>query len=69
MGSHRASGLQSSRPDGKQPSPMTFERFMEAYRHLPAHQRERIFSSLPTQVRNECWAALQARLDRIRGWS
>ncbi|MEJ7791835.1 MAG: hypothetical protein WKF65_07695 [Gaiellaceae bacterium] len=48
---------------------MTFESFMAAYRHLPAHQRERIFASLPTKVRDECWAALKARLDRIRGWS
>ncbi|MEJ7790783.1 MAG: hypothetical protein WKF65_02285 [Gaiellaceae bacterium] len=48
---------------------MTFESFMAANRHLPPHEREELFWTLPPEVRDECWAALQARLDRIRGWS
>ncbi len=79
MGSHRASGLQSSRPIGERPArwnglgeqqpPLTFESFMAAYWFLPASHRQRLFWALPTELQDACWEALQAQLDRIRGES
>jgi len=60
-----ATRLQASAQSGQ--PPLTFEWFMQAYWYLPGHHRQRLFWTLPSELQAECWAALQAQLDRIRG--
>lgn len=61
-----ATRLKASFTAGEQPEPLTFERFMATYWHLPGRHRERLFWALPTDLQDTCWRELRARVERER---